>query len=150
MWPADSPPARGWQQRASEQAARVARCIVVTAFTCGASARWLSTDGQTSRRTNSGRKERVACGAAATAKGVKSPRLPYSGPLVASRPRFNRRNGPNQRGGMDRAFSLFLPPPSPLDMQGVTACRRASCACGVQCSACTSPPRAPPPCAADH
>ena len=32
-------------------------------------------------------------------KGVKSPRLPYSGPLVASRPRFNRRNGPNQRGG---------------------------------------------------
>ena len=103
MWPADILPARGWQQRASERAARVARCIVVAAFTCGASVRRLSTDGQT-RRTNSGRKEGKGCmrrGGSGDGQRSKEPppALLRSAGMVASRPRFNRRNGPNQRGG---------------------------------------------------
>ena len=101
--PTFCPPEGGSNERASERAARVARCIVVAAFTCGASVRRLSTDGQT-RRTNSGRKEGKGCmrrGGSGDGQRSKEPppALLRSAGMVASRPRFNRRNGPNQRGG---------------------------------------------------
>ena len=153
MWPADILPARGWQQRASERAARVARCIVVAAFTCGASVRRLSTDGQT-RRTNSGRKEGKGCmrrGGSGDGQRSKEPppALLRSAGMVASRPRFNRRNGPNQRGGWIGHF-LFSSRRHLWICKGSQHAWRASCACGLQCNACTSPPRAPPPCARDR
>ena len=107
--PTFCPPEGGSNERASSEGGAVhrRRCLHLWRLR---GVRRLSTDGQT-RRTNSGRKEGKGCmrrGGSGDGQRSKEPppALLRSAGMVASRPRFNRRNGPNQRGDGSGIFSF--------------------------------------------